>query len=109
VVKKLYVGNIPWSATQEQMKDLFSPIGEVKSVNIITDRETGRSRGFCFVEMENADEAIAQLNGKELGGRAMKINEALERARTDGGYKGGSGGGSKGGSRGGYGRESYGN
>lgn len=109
MVKKLYVGNIPWSATQEQMKDLFSPIGEVKSVNIITDRETGRSRGFCFVEMENADEAIAQLNGKELGGRAMKINEALERARTDGGYKGGSGGGSKGGSRGGYGRESYGN
>ena len=60
--------------------------------------------------MENADEAIAQLNGKELGGRAMKINEAQERSRTDGGYKGGSGGGSRGnGSRGGYGRESYGN
>jgi len=98
VGKKLYVGNIPWTATEETLKDYFSAIGEVKSVSIITDRETGKSRGFCFVEMENADEAITQLNGKDMGGRALKINEAREREPRSGG------GGSNSYSGGGYGR-----
>jgi RNA recognition motif-containing protein len=84
---KLYVGNIPGSATEEELKSYFSAVGEVKSVSIITDRDTGRSRGFCFVEMEYADEAITQLNGKEMGGRALKINEAREREPRTGGSK----------------------
>jgi RNA recognition motif-containing protein len=103
-VKKLYVGNIPWTMTEDQVKAYFSTIGEVKSVNIITDRETGKSRGFCFVEMENADEAITQLNGKDYEGRPLKINEAKEREPRSGGS--GGGGGGKGG--GGYGRGGYG-
>jgi RNA recognition motif-containing protein len=99
-MKKLYVGNIPWTATEDQLKQYFAPIGEVQSVNIIVDRETNRSRGFCFVEMENADEAIAQLNGKEFEGRVLKINEAQERKPNSGGPRGES--------RGGYGKGSYG-
>jgi RNA recognition motif-containing protein len=79
VAKKLYVGNLPFSSTEEQMKAHFGPFGEVHSVKIITDRATGRSRGFCFVEMENADAAMAELNGKEFGGRKLMINEARER------------------------------
>jgi RNA recognition motif-containing protein len=79
VAKKLYVGNIPFSSTEEQMKAHFGPFGEVLSVKIITDRATGRSRGFCFVEMENADAAMAELNGKEFDGRKLMINEARER------------------------------
>ncbi|MFP4109171.1 MAG: RNA recognition motif domain-containing protein [Desulfonatronovibrio sp.] len=73
----LYVGNLPWSATETQLKDLFSQHGEVSSVNIIQDRETGRSRGFGFVEMEQgADEAVESLNGQELEGRNIKVNIA---------------------------------
>jgi len=73
----LYVGNLPWSATETQLKDLFSQHGEVNSVNIIQDRETGRSRGFGFVEMESgADEAVQALNGQELDGRNIKVNIA---------------------------------
>ncbi len=73
----LYVGNLPWSATETQLKDLFSQHGEVNSVNIIQDRETGRSRGFGFVEMEGgADEAVQSLNGQELDGRNIKVNIA---------------------------------
>lgn len=73
----LYVGNLPWSATETQLKDLFSQHGEVNSVNIIQDRETGRSRGFGFVEMEQgADEAVESLNGQELDGRNIKVNIA---------------------------------
>jgi cold-inducible RNA-binding protein len=79
VAKKLYVGNLPFSSTEEQMKAHFASFGEVHSVKIITDRATGRSRGFCFVEMENADAAMAELNGKEFGGRKLMINEARER------------------------------
>jgi len=102
VSKKLYVGNLAYSATEDSVRQLFSQYGEVVSVAIITDKYTGRSRGFCFVEMENADEAVSQLNGKEFEGRALTVNEARERParprRDDGGY----GGGRQ--NRGGYGR-----
>ena len=79
MAKKLYVGNLPFSATEDQVKEFFGQFGEIHSVKIITDRATGRSRGFCFVEMENADAAMAELNGKEFGGRKLMINEARER------------------------------
>ncbi|MFN2268163.1 MAG: RNA recognition motif domain-containing protein [Desulfonatronovibrio sp.] len=73
----LYVGNLPWTTTETQLKDLFSQYGEVTSANIIEDRETGRSRGFGFVEMEQgSDEAIETLNGSELDGRSIKVNVA---------------------------------
>ena len=88
MAKKLYVGNISWNSTEDDVRKYFAQIGEVKSVNIITDKETGRSRGFCFVEMENAEEAIKQLDGKELGGRALKVNEARERETRSGGSYG---------------------
>jgi cold-inducible RNA-binding protein len=90
VAKKLYVGNLPFSATEDQVKEFFGQFGEILSVKIITDRATGRSRGFCFVEMENADAAMAELNGKEFGGRKLMINEAREREerRPGGGDRG---------------------
>ncbi|QCC86322.1 RNA-binding protein [Desulfovibrio desulfuricans] len=74
----IYVGNLPWSATQESVESLFSPYGEVLSVKLVSDRETGRARGFGFVEMEDADaiNAIAALDGKEFEGRALRINKA---------------------------------
>jgi cold-inducible RNA-binding protein len=79
----LYVGNLPHSTTEMDLRSLFSTHGQVDSVSIITDRETGRSRGFAFVEMadsEAAQRAIAALDGTELGGRALKINEAKPKA-----------------------------
>jgi RNA recognition motif-containing protein len=79
VAKKLYVGNVPWTSTEDELKSLFSTHGEVKSVVIVKDRETGRSRGFAFVEMENADAAMNALNNTDFGGRNLKINEAMER------------------------------
>ena len=80
-MKKLYVGNLPWSTTEDDLRELFAAIGPTQSATVITDRETGRSRGFGFVELENeaADQAISQLNGTEMGGRQLKINEARER------------------------------
>jgi RNA recognition motif-containing protein len=99
VAKKLYVGNLSFNSSEEEIKTLFGQFGEVKSVTIIKDRDTGRSRGFGFVEMENADDAIAQLNGKDLGGRALTVNEAREREdrqRGGGGGRGGFGGGDRG-------------
>ncbi len=73
----LYVGNLPWSTTEAQLRDSFAEFGEVTSAKIIEDRETGRSRGFGFVEMESgADEAIQNLNGKEFDGRNIKVNVA---------------------------------
>jgi RNA recognition motif-containing protein len=93
VPKKLYVGNLSFTSSEEEIKTMFSQFGEVTSVTIIKDRDTGRSRGFGFVEMENADAAIAQLNGKEFGGRALTVNEAREREdRKRGGGGGGRGG-----------------
>lgn len=78
---KLYVGNLPWSATEEDLRNLFAPIGETHSVSVITDRDTGRSRGFGFVEMsdEDAKSAMSQLNGQDFGGRPLRVNEAEER------------------------------
>jgi RNA recognition motif-containing protein len=96
VPKKLYVGNLSFTSSEEEIKTMFAQFGEVTSVTIIKDRDTGRSRGFGFVEMENADAAIAQLNGKEFGGRALTVNEAREREdrkRGGGGGRGGFGGG----------------
>ncbi|MCF8034726.1 MAG: RNA-binding protein [Desulfarculaceae bacterium] len=79
--KKIYVGNLPWSATDEDVAELFSQHGDVISSRVITDRETGRSRGFGFVEMDEsaANAAIEALNGVEMGGRALRVNEAQER------------------------------
>lgn len=92
--KKLYVGNLPFKATEEGVKDLFSQYGEVTSVNIVKDPMSGRARGFCFVEMENADEAASALNDKEFEGRQIKVDLARERQprRERGGFSGGRGG-----------------
>ena len=101
---KLYVGNLPFSTTNQDLNDLFGEIGAVESCNVIEDRETGRSRGFGFVEMANdqaAQEAINALNEKDYDGRPLTVNEAKPR-EDRGGSRGGGGGG--GGSRGGYGR-----
>ncbi len=104
MAKRIYVGNLPFSATEEDLSELFSQHGEVLSVNLINDRQTGRPRGFGFVEMEDeaADSAISSLDGAEFGGRTLRVNEAMER-RTGGGG-GGGGGGGRGGGRGGGGR-----
>jgi RNA recognition motif-containing protein len=102
--KRIYVGNLSYQTTENDISNLFGQIGEVESANIITDRDTGRSKGFGFVEMGNddADKAIAQLNGTELNGRTITVNEA--RPREDrGGNRGGYGRGG-GGGRGGRGR-----
>jgi len=79
----IYVGNLPFKMTEPELEALFTPFGSVARVNIIQDRETGRSRGFGFVEMdaESAQAAIAELDGKELGGRTLRINQAREKAR----------------------------
>jgi RNA recognition motif-containing protein len=101
---KLYVGNLPFSVGDQDLDQLFSQTGVVESANVITDRDTGRSRGFGFVEMESregAEAAIAQLNGYEMDGRAIVVNEA--RPREDRGGGGGRGGFGGGGGRGGFG------
>ncbi|MFH2054037.1 MAG: RNA-binding protein [bacterium] len=97
-MKKIYVGNLPFSATNEEIQDLFGQHGTVHSVALINDRETGRPRGFGFVEMDDdaAMAAIQALDGQEMGGRSLRVNEAQDRPR-------GGGGGGGGGGRGGYG------
>jgi len=99
-VKKIYVGNLSWSSSEDDVREHFAGIGEVHSVAVITDRETGRSRGFGFIEMDDSDaeRAISELDGKELGGRPLRVNEAQERQRGGGGG-GGRGGGGGGGRR----------
>jgi len=101
--KKLYVGNLSYSVTDAELSKLFEPSGQVESAQVIVDRDTGRSKGFGFVEMkteQDAQAAIAALNGKEFGGRALTVNEA--RPKTEGGGGGGGrGGGGGGGGRGG--------
>ncbi len=84
---KIYVGNLPWSASEDEIREFFSTYGEVQSVTIITDRDTGRSRGFGFVEMEgdSANQAIDGANGKELSGRPIRVSEARERQPRSGG------------------------
>jgi len=85
---KLYVGNLPFTITEDAIRTLFTPHGAVEKISLISDRETGRPRGFGFVEMSNADasRAMQALNGKEVDGRALKINEAQDKPRT-GGYR----------------------
>ena len=86
-MKKIYVGNLPFSATEDEVRGLFAAHGEVESVSLITDRETGRPRGFGFVEMApaDADAAIAALDGKEMDGRNLRVNEAQPRREGGGG------------------------
>ncbi|MEM7232564.1 MAG: RNA-binding protein [Planctomycetota bacterium] len=79
MAQKLYVGNLPFSASTQDLEQLFSEYGEVHSVNLISDRETGRPRGFGFVEMDNADSAIEALNGRDYEGRPLTVNVARER------------------------------
>jgi len=88
---KIYVGNLPFSATDAEVRELFAVHGTVESVSIITDRDTGRPRGFGFVEMSRADvsKAIQSLNGKDLGGRPLRVNEAQERTGGGGGNRAG--------------------
>ena len=88
---KIYVGNLPFTATDAEIRTLFSEHGTVESVSLPTDRETGRPRGFGFVEMNRADasRAIQNLNGKDLGGRALRVNEAQDKPRSGGGGGGG--------------------
>ena len=87
MTKKLYVGNLSFQTTEGDLDELFAQAGEVESVRIITDRDTGRSRGFGFVEMseDNAEKAIAQFNGTELDGRALTVNEARPQVKREGG------------------------
>ena len=102
---KLYVGNLSFRTTGEELREAFSAVGTVESASVIEDRETGRSRGFAFVEMATPEEATAAIeafNGKDFGGRNLTVNEA--KPRTDRGGGGGRGGyGGRGGNRGGYG------
>ena len=82
MTKSLYVGNLPWSATEDDVRDLFAPYGEVTSVKLVSDRETGRARGFGFVEMEDADAtaAVEALDNSSFGGRTLRVNEARPKA-----------------------------
>jgi RNA recognition motif-containing protein len=90
-VTKLYVGNLPFTATEDSVRALFTPHGTVETLALITDRETGNPRGFGFVEMANADAARAMqaLNGSDFDGRALRINEAQAKERSGGGDRGG--------------------
>ncbi len=96
-MKKLYIGNLPFTATEDEVRELFGQHGNVHSVALINDRETGRPRGFGFIEMD--DDAIAPviqaLDGKEMGGRALRVNEAQDKPRGGGGGYGGGGGGGR--------------
>jgi len=103
---KIYVGNLPWSTTSADLEAMFAPHGAVRSAEVISDRETGRSRGFGFVEMETNEglqAAIAALNGQEINGRPLTVNEARERTPRPGGGGGGGRGGYGGGGGGGRG------
>ena len=103
---KMYVGNLSWSVTQADLEALFATYGAVRSVEVIMDRETGRSRGFGFVEMDSqeaAQQAMQALNGNDFQGRNLTVNEARERSPRPGGGGGGGRGGYGGGGRGGYG------
>jgi RNA recognition motif-containing protein len=96
VSMKLYVGNLPYSTTEEDLRNLFAQYGNVESVAVITDRDTGRSKGFGFVEFGDDNEArnaISALSGQEYGGRALTVNEARPKTGGGGGGRGGYGGG----------------
>ena len=114
-MKNLFVGNMSFQTTESELQALFEQYGEVTRVQVMTDRDTGRARGFAFVEMandEDAAKAIAALNGKEFGGRQLNVNEARPKPErgSGGGPRGGGGGGGRGGSGGGggkYSRDDY--
>ena len=101
MAKRLFIGGLPYTTTSEELKELFSKIGEVTAADVITDKFTNQGKGFGFVEFAddaNADKAIKELNGTELGGRKIVVNEARpreERSSGGGGYDRGGGGGSK--------------
>ena len=99
-MKNIFVGNLSFRTTEDTVRSLFQAYGSVERVNLITDRDTGQARGFGFVEMSNdaeADRAIAGLNGKEIDGRALNVNEARPKAErgSGGGFRGNRGGGSR--------------
>jgi len=98
-LKKIYVGNLPFSATEDEIKELFGQHGAVHSVALINDRETGRPRGFGFIEVDDdaLSAMIQNLDGKEMDGRALRVNEAQDKPRGGGGGRGGYGGGGGGG------------
>lgn len=90
MAKRIYVGNLPWATTSDDLRDMFSEHGDVESAEVISDRETGRSRGFGFVAMtsdEVMSAAIEALNGHEIEGRPLVVNEARERQQRSGGYR----------------------
>jgi cold-inducible RNA-binding protein len=89
-VKKIYVGNFSFNMTEEELRSMFEPYGKVESATLVTDRDTGRSRGFGFVAMTNdeeAEKAMAALNGRESGGRELKVNEARPQAERSEGFR----------------------
>ncbi len=89
-MKKIYVGNFAFSTTEEELRSMFEPYGNVESATLVTERDTGRSRGFGFVAMSNdeeAEKAMAALNGKESGGRALTVNEAKPQTQRSGGFR----------------------
>ncbi|OFW09047.1 MAG: RNA-binding protein [Acidobacteria bacterium RIFCSPLOWO2_12_FULL_59_11] len=105
-MKNLFVGNMSFHTTEDELRALFEPFGEITRIQVMTDRDTGRSRGFAFVEMASDDEAskaITELNSKEVDGRALNVNEARPKPERSGPRGNGGGGG-----RGGYSRDSYG-
>jgi len=105
--KKLYVGSLPYSTNENELRDLFAAFGTVDSVSIIIDKFSGKSKGFGFVEMssdEEAQKAIDELNGRDLGGRSIVVNEARPPEKRSGGFGGGGGRGGRGGFGGGGGR-----
>lgn len=104
--RKLYIGNLPFTSSEDELRTLFARHGAVESVAVIKDRETGRPRGFAFVEMADATaaaDAIKALDGTQLGGRALRVSEAQDRREGGGGGGGGRGFGGGGGDRGGFG------
>ena len=99
-MSKIFVGNMSFQTSEDEIRTLFQPFGEVTSVSIPTDRDTGRARGFAFVEMASAAEAtsaMSALNGKELNGRQLRVNEAQAKGERHGGFGGGRGSGGGGG------------
>lgn len=106
-MKNIFVGNLDFNTTEDELRQLFEPYGQVDRVSILTDRETGRSRGFGFVEMasnEDGEKAISALNGSQMGGRTLNVNEARPKPERSGGGGGGGGRGRGGRDRGGEGR-----
>jgi len=103
---RLYVGNLSYNISNQQLEELFAPFGQVKSAQVVMDRDTGRSKGFGFVEFVDANQARAAIEGlnlKEIDGRSLTVNEARPREERGGGGRGGGGGGRGGGGGGGYG------